>query len=139
MPSRDKYTEQRAISVSGEVYYVVFTNDDGHWWSPLLHRTIRHCYLIKPDRGRWLVMARSTDGIDLYTADDLSFIDRGSILVKFYAERAKISTLSFNTCVTYCKHALGIRKFWIITPYQLYRWMNEKAKGTEENSARGRA
>ena len=111
--------------MSGEVYYIVFTDDDGHWWSSLLHKTIRHCYVIKPDRGRWLIMARSTDGIDLYTADDLSFIDPGSLLVKFYAERAKIGMLSFTTCVTYCKHVLGIRKWWIITPYQLYRWINE--------------
>lgn len=111
-------------------HYVIFTDDSGHWWSRFLKPGIRHCYVVKPDRDRLLVLCRSTMEYEAYTTK-LEDIDKNGIIISCKAKPARRWLLCVNTCVGYTKQILGINKPFIWTPYQLYKYLkvtNEKAK-----------
>lgn len=115
-------------------YYVCFCNDDDHWWSKFLHDSIKHCYVIKPDNGRWLRHERVKEGYHIYTGELFSI--NGIIVVKYRAKPCKRGLFMLNTCVGHVKQILGINAWWILTPYQLYRYLekrNEKSKSTKAN------
>jgi len=111
--------------------YVVFCNDSKHWWSPILHPTIRHCYVIKPENGAWLVYAKTTKGVEMYVTDDVTDVIENDIIVKAVIRESRRGLLMLNTCVGYTKQVLGINNPFILTPYQLYRYLrHEITKGT---------
>jgi hypothetical protein len=106
--------------VSSDVY-VVFTGDDGHWWSPFLHPVIKHCYILVPDRGRWIIYGKSEQYFDLFTLDDQPFKLEQVIVVKAERKQIKRGLFMLNTCVGHAKQILGINDPFILTPYQLYK------------------
>ena len=111
--------------------YVVFCNDSKHWWSPILHPTIRHCYVIKPENGAWLVYAKTTKGVEMYLTDDVTHVVENDIIVKAVIRESRRGLLMLNTCVGYTKQVLGINNPFILTPYQLYRYLqNEITEST---------
>lgn len=101
--------------------YVVFTGDDRHWWSPALHETIRHCYIMMPDGGRWIIHGKSTRYFDLFTCDEHPFKMEDVIVVKAKRRHSKRGLLMLNTCVGHAKQILGINDPFILTPYQLFK------------------
>lgn len=105
--------------------YVVFNKGD-HWISRYLHPFISHCFIIKPDRGRWIVCGKSEKSFDLYTIDNHSDILSDSLVIKTQAKESKRGLLMLNTCVGQVKQQLGIRKPFIWTPYQLFRYLNNE-------------
>lgn len=125
--------------------YVVFTDDDGQWWSPFLHKDIKHCYVMIPDGGRWLVHGKSAEYFDLFTCDDHPFKMEDVIVVKAERKYRGQGLLMLNTCVGHAKQILGISNPFILTPYQLFkrikrigkankRIKHEDSKGTKEAS-----
>ena len=104
-----------------DVAYVVFGDDSGHWWSRWLHPSIRHCYVVKPDCGRWLRFARTHESYELYTESELC--RNHTIMLKWQMKPCKRGLFMLNTCVGHTKQALGINAWWVLTPYQLYRYM----------------
>ena len=118
--------------------YLVFTDDDRHWWSGFLHPFIKHCYVLVADRGRWIVYGKTAQYFDLFTIDDQPFKLDEVIIVKAKRRQSRRNLFMLNTCVGHAKQILGINDPLILTPYQLYtRLKNEEAKGTQEDSARG--
>lgn len=101
--------------------YVVFTGDDRHWWSPALHETIRHCYIMMPDGGRWIIHGKSTRYFDLFTCEEHPFKIEDVIVVKAKRRHSKRGLLMLNTCVGHAKQILGINDPFILTPYQLFK------------------
>ena len=111
--------------------YVVFTDDDHHWWSPMLHPTIRHCYVIKPENGKWIVFGKTTKGVEIYTTDDVTHVVENDIIVKAVIREPRRWLFMLNTCVGYTKQMLGINNPLILTPHQLYRYLkNEITEST---------
>ena len=111
--------------------YIVFTEDSGHWWSRFLHPFIQHCYVLIPDRGRWIIYGKTEQYFDLFTLDDQPFKLDEVIVVKATRKQTKRSLFMLNTCVGHAKQILGMNNPFILTPYQLYmRLEDEKAKGT---------
>jgi hypothetical protein len=113
-------------------YYVVFEDDNGHWWSPFLKKNIRQCYLIKPCGEGHLVYGKNTSGFDLFTTtEQKSIIDDNYILCSYKAKSCKQPLFMLNTCVGHTKRVLGINNPLILTPYQLLKYLrksNEKTK-----------
>jgi len=112
--------------------YVVFTNDDGYWWSPFLHPFIKHCYVVIPDRGRWIIYGKVVKSLDIFTVDDKPFkLDENVVVVKVKAKQTKQGLFMLNTCVSHTKQILGINDPFILTPWQLLkRLKHEETKGT---------
>ena len=114
--------------------YVVFEGDEGHWWSRFLHPVIKHCYVIKPCDFGVVVNGKTTEGIELFTVlDEKSIIGNDYIIVGYKPEKLKKSLFVLNTCVGHTKQILNISNPFILTPYQLYKYMrhqNESAKSS---------
>ena len=121
--------------------YVVFTNDDGNWWSRFLHKEIKHCFVIKPDQSHYIVYSKTTEKFDLFTSwnkDDI--LDEPFIMCGYKQQQPIHSLLMLNTCVGHAKQLLGINNMFILTPYQLYKHLSkqkrqedEKTKGSKAN------
>ena len=107
--------------------YVVFCDDSKHWWSPILHPTIRHCYVIKPENGKWIVHSKTTKGVEMYTTDDVTDVVENDIIVKAVIREPRRGLFMLNTCVGHTKQVLGITKPFIWTPYQLYRYLKHES------------
>ena len=106
--------------------YVVFENDGGRWWSFLLKKGIRHCYLIKPTPNDYIVYGKSAKGFDLFTVKDgKSIIDDIYAIKSYIPKECKRSLFMLNTCVGHTKQILGINNPFIITPYQLLKHLRK--------------
>ena len=104
--------------------YVVFTQDDGHWWSRFLHESIKHCFVIKPNGQDYIVHGRTTSKFDLFTVTDKNVILSEPFRLMGYKQKSPVrSLLMLNTCVGHTKQLLGIKNPFILTPYQLYRYL----------------
>ena len=104
--------------------YVVFTKGQRHWITRYLHPEISHCYTLTQSNGTWIVNDTSTLGCELYTIDSHSDILSNSYVIKVEQDNPK-GLLMLNTCVGQVKHQLGIRKPFIFTPYQLFKYLRE--------------
>jgi hypothetical protein len=115
-------------------HYLIFEDDSKHWWSRLLKRGIRHCHIIKPSNGRFIVFGRSTQGADLFNVEDINdIIGSDFCIIGYNGKPKKTGLFMLNTCVGHCKQILGITNPFILTPYQLMKYVrrsNEKTKAT---------
>ena len=107
---------------SGNVY-AVFTAARDHWRSPLLHPLYQYCYLLKADAGRWIVYCKTSEGLDLMTLDEFSASEGNVIVAKAKVRDNRRSLFMLNKCVGHIKQAIGIRNPFILTPYQLYKYL----------------
>lgn len=87
--------------------------------------------MIKPENGAWLVYAKTTKGVEMYVTDDVTDVIENDIIVKAVIREPRRWLFMLNTCVGYTKQVLGINNPFILTPYQLYRYLkHEITKGT---------
>ena len=104
--------------------FVVFINDDGHWWSRFLHKEIKHCFVLKPNGQDYIVHGRTTEKFDLFTVTDKNAILDEPFIMMGYKQKPPVRGLfMLNTCVGHTKQLLGINRPFIWTPYQLYKYM----------------
>lgn len=107
-------------SSDSDYAYVIFEDDEGHWWSRFLHPKIRHCHVIIPHGDKWIVMGKSTKGTEVFLCNDLDIT--GAVVLKV-CRRRSIGVFYLNTCVGFAKYILGINNPFILTPYQLMRYL----------------
>lgn len=104
-----------------------------HWIFRWLNPEIQHCYMVKESEGGefWIIMDRKGCCTDVRIESKLNYphvrmLDPDSVMLSIRAiitPSAYQHTLGINSCVDVCKGALGLRQFWIWTPYQLYRYL----------------
>ncbi|NIA72526.1 hypothetical protein HBA54_28455 [Pelagibius litoralis] len=115
---------------------VVFHDKGAGFWPWLFgRRGFRHCFLALNDGRAWMVVDPRSNGTEILAevaADyDLTAFYR---LQGFTVMEAEVRAAAgrfpvwFFTCVEAVKRALGLRGWWIWTPYQLFRCL-EKAHG----------
>lgn len=116
-------------------WYVIFTKSTlKHWLFKYLDEEIQHCYMVKRDCGLWVIIDTSNSCISVRTEiiDEYPHIRDLCPNSVILPVRAKIDCsqyrwhLGIASCVDVCKGFLGINQWRIITPYQLYRWLNER-------------
>lgn len=105
--------------------YVVFTRGQRHWITKYLHKDINHCFVLQQDKGKWIVFDSSTYGAEMYTISNHSDILSNSYVIKVNVNDEPRPLLMLNTCVGHVKHQLGIRKPFIWTPYQLFKYLRD--------------
>ena len=112
--------------------YVVFTDDRDHWWSRFLKKGIRHCYILVPSANRIIKFSRTAESFELFTTEaEKGIIDNNYIVCSFVPKKCKRSLFMLNTCVGHTKQILGITNPFILTPYQLYKYLREKHEATQ--------
>jgi hypothetical protein len=83
--------------------------------------------VIKPENGAWLVYGKTTKGVEMYTTDDVTHVVENDIIVKAVIRKPRRWLFMLNTCVGYTKQVLGINNPFILTPYQLYRYLKHES------------
>lgn len=105
-------------------YYVVFKNDSHRWWSFALKKDCRHCFIVKTDPNCLIIFGKDTNKFDLFTvSDEKSIIGDIYAMVSVVPKEYKRSLFMLNTCVGHAKQILGINKPFILTPYQLLKYI----------------
>jgi hypothetical protein len=111
--------------------YVVFEDDSDRWWSFLLKKGCRHCFLIKPVPNSYIIYGKSFKNFDLFTVNDQKSIIDGIYTMKDYTPKeCKRSLFMLNTCVGHIKQILGINNPFILTPYQLLKYLRKHNETT---------
>lgn len=107
--------------------YIVFEDDRVNWWSKFLKKGIRHCFLIKPVPNSYIIYGKSAKSFDLFTVSDQKSIIEGNYIMESYVpEECKRSLFMLNTCVGHTKQILGINNPFILTPYQLLKYLRKQ-------------
>ncbi len=111
---------------------VVFHDGGAQWLARFLKPGFRHVYVALLTEHAWIVVeglkAVPTVDIAASSGDDLKwfFEDHGFTVVETEVrEHRTRPTLAVGTCLGLVKAFLGIRKPWIVTPYQLYRYLKK--------------
>ena len=115
---------------------VAFKNAVGprqHWLAPLLKDGFRHCGVAVEAGDYWVFVDPNPDCIRFRVPAlkdfDIGkyFRDQGFHTVEYVSTGVEVRVpLAVSNCVGVVKTVLGIRKPFIITPYQLYRYLRRQ-------------
>jgi hypothetical protein len=101
--------------------YIIFQNSDLKVLK-CLKNNFRHCDILL-DNNIGIEITRN--GIDIVNTDKNVLFDKikntGIIIVEYEIIKSNYSIIGLKTCVGICKDILGIKDFFIFTPYQLYK------------------
>lgn len=110
--------------------WVVFSGQADRPWLRLLRPGFRHCFVILNDGRHWLSFDPMLNHIDLRVHDHVPaefdlprwLRERGQKVVVAPVDhsRKKPVPVSLFTCVEAVKRVLGLHRFFILTPWQLY-------------------
>ena len=115
-----------------QYWYVIFRKTTlKHWIFRWLDKEFQHVYAVKESPGGefWMVVdgKNSCTNIELLSKVDYPHIrclepDSVILLTRCIINPSNYRhTLCIFNCVEVVKSVLGIRSFWCITPYQLYK------------------
>ena len=123
-------------------WYIVFEHGDmPYWWAKYLQSGFRHCWALRWDGFNWIAYYPSLGHTDIEVlpygnyedieiiskAMNLSVIIRAKVWRQTTRIRAPLPTLV--TCVEQIKALLGIRKWSLLTPYALFKYLLEDNNG----------
>ncbi len=117
-----------------ELVLVAFGGHSDLPWLRLLRRGFRHCFLLRRVAAGWLVYDPRSDATELALwspcgAGEIANYLHGKGYVLCLAPRIaperRAAPLAPFTCVEAVKRVLGIRKRWILTPWQLFRYLQK--------------
>ena len=116
-------------------WYVIFRKTTlKHWVFTWLNPEMQHCYAVKESPGGefWIVVdaKNSVTEVNLLSKIDyphIRCVAPDSVILSIRAiidpDNYRYTFCVFN-CVEVVKSLLGIRAFWVWTPYQLYKRIN---------------
>lgn len=104
-----------------------------HWLAPLLKKGFRHCGVAVEAGDYWVFVDPNPDCIRFRVPAlkdfDIAgyFRDQGFSTVEYISSGVEVRVpLAVSNCVGVVKTVLGIRRFFIITPYQLYKYLRRQ-------------
>lgn len=110
--------------------WVVFSGQADRPWLKFLRPGFRHCFVILNDGRHWLSFDPMLNHIDLRVHDHVPhdfdlpgwLRARGQRVVQAPVDRSRKEPLPLTlfTCVEAVKRVLGLHRFFILTPWQLY-------------------
>lgn len=116
--------------------WIVFSGESEIKWIKLLFKKgYRHCYAVINDGSKWVTcdpMAHKTE-ISVHHQIPADFDlprwlqSRGLkvVAVPNVSFKKKSLTPAFFTCVEAVKRLIGVRRFFVLTPYQLFRHLEK--------------
>jgi hypothetical protein len=124
-------------------YWVIFEQSRlKNWWIRMLEKNFRHVCIARVSDGKQFWIVNDSIGGNLLTTiypicdirklyPDAVIMERWSIPQKEPANR-----IWHLNCVEFVKLVLGIRRCYILTPYQLYKFIKEEYHGKQETKKR---
>ena len=111
--------------------WVAFSDDTDLPWLRVLKKGFRHCSVVFNDGSHWITydpLSSYTDVVVHHVPADfdlpLWLKGRGYTLVPAFVDKTpKASPVMPFTCVEAVKLALGLKRRFIFTPWQLYRYL----------------
>lgn len=114
------------------VFFVCFRRTNRwRWWHLFAGNKRQHIFLITSCINNNCVMIdMSEGGCGIYAFDEpaetiaRNVVERGEEVIRYLVEEESMQAPRikfFRTCVGMAKDFLGINKWWIITPQQLYK------------------
>ncbi len=113
---------------------VVFSGDADLNWLKVLKTGFRHCFIVLESGGHWVIydpLSHRTD-ISVVEGDDIFdlmhlYRARGMRVVPWVVRRPpeRPAPMGLYTCVEAAKRVLGIHSRRIITPWNLYIFLNK--------------
>lgn len=120
----------------GRSVWVVFSDETDLGFLKVLRRGFRHCFVVIRDQGCWLScdpLAHVTELSVLNVPEDFDVLNwlrkQGMIVVKVSPQirpKHKILPPMLFTCVEAVKRLIGLREWWVLTPWQLYRALEKR-------------
>lgn len=115
--------------------WVVFSGHADMAWLKILKPGFRHCYVLLNDGKHWITIDPLSNYMDINVQEMPAEFDlprwmqvRGHMIVPAQIEQLpRQAPWMLLSCVEVVKRVLGIHKRWIITPWQLFRYL-EKAQ-----------
>lgn len=115
--------------------WVVFSGQADIFWLRILKPGFRHCSVLLHDGAHWVTfdpLSNYTDIVVHNVPQDfdlpLWLRDRGHSVVPAHLDRPSCpAPFALFSCVESVKRVLGLRKRFIITPWQLFKYLNKKA------------
>ncbi len=116
--------------------WVVFTDQSELKSVRMLKRGFRHCFVVIHDGQHWISIDPMANYMEIIIHDQMSnnfdliywLEENGHHVVETnFTRNIMVSAPAMLfTCVEACKRILGVHKFWILTPWQLYRYLKQK-------------
>jgi len=114
-----------------EYWYIIFVPSAlDHWLMRYLQPNFQHCYAVKESPGGefWIIADSKNSYTDIRLESKINHphirsIEPDGVILAVRAiirPRNRYTLCVFN-CVEVCKSVLGIRDFWLWTPWQLYK------------------
>ena len=123
---------------------VVFAEERQMSFLSLLRPGFRHCFVAVRQEQAWMILDPLANQTHLAV---VSGIDAGE-LAEFYRSRSlhvvetcvrsapqRLALLPLYTCVEAVKRVLGIHAPFVLTPWQLYRWLTRPSAPTIDSAA----
>lgn len=113
---------------------VVFTDATDLWWLRLLKPGFRHCFVALAGESGWVVvdpLSHRTVVAHFPLAQEFDlaswYRQHGSkvVAVKNISPEKRICPIRLYSCVESVKRILGIHAGSVLTPWQLYRYLNK--------------
>jgi len=125
--------------VENEIDWFVCFVDHGqfHWWDVGTSEGYRHCFAFRWDGFNWLMVDPLGCWLEIqvlpYGDQDnvpqmMTELGHKVIYVRKNREN-KFIFRGLTTCVNMVKHLIGVKAFWVITPRQLYNYLQGKDYG----------
>lgn len=115
--------------------WVVFSGEADLWWLKILKPGFRHCFVVARDDNHWIVLDPLSPHLELavlplpHEFDVPNWLREQNLTViqapitRRYQKAAPVNLFS---CVEVIKRFLGIHARRIVTPWQLYRFLNKE-------------
>ena len=116
-------------------YYLAFGDSSNrHFWDVFTRKGFRHCCAIKWDGYNWILIDPLGQLLDInilpYTKLDNVpnlFRENNWTVIRYNQKiKEKFIHRGMLTCVTVCKQLLGIKACWVVTPWQLYNYIQRR-------------
>lgn len=116
---------------------VVFVHTTDLWWLRLLKPGFRHCFVALAGASGWLVVdplshRTAVAHFPLPQEYDLAgwYRQHGLVVVavKNISPERRVMPMGLYSCVECVKRIVGIRAGGVLTPWQLYRYLNKTRK-----------
>jgi hypothetical protein len=113
-----------------QVMWVVFSDETDLWFLKILKSGFRHCFIIMQQDNRWVLIDPRSDKTEIQILPHPHhfnfprfWIEQGKTVVKIPQVQTprKIASILPISCVEIIKRFIGLHRWWIVTPHQLYR------------------
>ena len=118
--------------------YIAFSGETELKWLHLLKKGYRHCFVVLEFEESWccidplstycdiqMVLKKHVSDLPLW----LNFQGHDVCRVMLGKKSLTVRHFGILSCVSVVKRVLGIQKWWILTPWQLRRYIHSYYKG----------